>query len=62
MRNLHKKQQTNIRWTPAQLKEIERAARIESQRRGEVVERAALIRELALLGVEQILAKHEAAA
>ena len=56
MRSLHKKEATTIRWTPAQLKDIERAVQVETRRRGELVDRAALIRELAMAGVEKILA------
>lgn len=62
MQRLHKKAQVSVRWTPDQLREIERAARIESKRRGEIVERAALIRELTLAGVERILANQVVAA
>jgi hypothetical protein len=62
MQRLHKKAQTNVRWTPDQLREIEKAVRIESRRRGEIVERAALIRELTLAGVERILSEAQQAA
>lgn len=62
MQRLHKKAQISVRWTPDQLREIEKAARIESRRRGEIVERASLVRELTLQGVERILSDAQQAA
>jgi uncharacterized protein (DUF1778 family) len=61
-KRLHKTDKLTIRFTPDQSRSIDRAAKLESERRGELVEQSTLVREIALLGVEQILAKHEAAA
>ena len=62
MKALHKKARIAFRLTTAQRRDIDRAAKIESQRRGEFVEPGALARELTLQGVERILSKPQAAA
>jgi uncharacterized protein (DUF1778 family) len=62
MKRLHKTKHLGVRLTAEQERQLARAAKIESDRRGEIVRASELLREIAFLGIEQILAKHEAAA
>lgn len=56
MRSLVKKRPLFIRLTSQEAADVERAARIESRRRGELVGRSTLVRELAMPRVREIVA------
>jgi hypothetical protein len=56
MDDLLKSERLQMRLTPDQLDRIERAAAIVSRRRGELVDPSSLARELAVPGVNEILA------
>ncbi len=55
MKDLRKDEQLNIRIRGRVKRRIERAARIESRNRQEIVESGPLVVELALPGIERIL-------
>ena len=56
MKDLRKDDQLNIRIRRDMKRKIQSAARIESQRRQEIVEAGPLLLELGMPGIEQILA------
>ena len=56
MKDLRKDDQLNIRIRGDMKAKIQRAARIESQRRQQIVEAGPLLLELGMPGIEQILA------
>lgn len=55
-KSLHKKNRLTIRFTEEQARNLARAARFESERRGEIVDESTLARELIKAGLEPILA------
>lgn len=59
MSKLYKTARMTIRWSPDQFARIERAAKIESRRRGELIEPGALVREVTMPRIEEILAAAE---
>jgi hypothetical protein len=56
MDDLRKDETLNIRMTAKQKAKIRRAARVESRRREKIVEPGPLLLELAMSGIERILA------
>lgn len=56
MRHLVKTKELKIRLTSQEAADLERAARIESRRRGEIVGESTLLRELAMPRVRKLLA------
>jgi uncharacterized protein (DUF1778 family) len=54
-RSVHKKDRFLVRVTADQRRRLERAATIETQRRGELVGVATLLRELAMPRVDEII-------
>jgi hypothetical protein len=60
-KRLHKTDRLTIRLTPAQARDIDQAARLESDRRGEVVDPSTLVRELVVKAVSRILASQPTA-
>jgi hypothetical protein len=58
MRPLNKSERFTTRFTPEQALKIQRAAGVESQRRGERVDESAIIREGALSFADGILEGH----
>lgn len=59
MKDLRKDDQLNIRMQRQQKARIRRAAKIESRRRGQIVEPGPLLLELGMPGVDRILAEAE---
>lgn len=57
MKNLRKTGTLTIRISPDQRAKLGRAARVESQRKGETVDESTLARELMMAGVDSILAR-----
>lgn len=55
MRQLVKKHQVHVRLSPQEAAHLERAAHLESKRRGEIVGAATLLRELAMPRVREIV-------
>jgi hypothetical protein len=62
MSDLYKTERMTIRWSAEQLARIERAAEIQSRRKGELIEPGTLVRDLTMPGVDEILASVEATA
>jgi len=62
MRHLRKTRIKPIRFTPAQWRLVEQAARLESKRRGERVNESTLVRELALAAISAMQAPEAGAA
>lgn len=60
MRHLVKTKELKLRLTPQEAADLERAARLESRRRGELVGDSTLLRELAMPRVRKILAEAQA--
>lgn len=56
MKSLVKKKRLLVRLTSQEASEVERAARLESRRRGEIVGESTLLRELAMPRVREIIA------
>lgn len=56
MRRLVKKKELKLRLTTQDAADLEKAARLESQRRGEIVGESTLLRELAMPRVRELLA------
>ena len=56
MKRLHKTKHLGVRLTADQERQLARAAKLESDRRGEIVTPSELLRELAFTGIEKILA------
>ena len=61
-KRLHKTDRINVRLTPDQLRALERAARLESDRRGELVDESTLVREITMAAVDRILAERASSA
>lgn len=59
MSRLYKKERITVRMSSEQLGRLDRAAKIESRRRGEAVEPSQLFRETAMRGVDEIIATEE---
>lgn len=55
MNGLSKDARLTVRFSPVQLADLDSAAKIESQRRGEIVEPSTLLRELCMSAVRDIL-------
>lgn len=55
MSSLHKKARKTVRYTEEQAATVERAARVLSRQRGELVEDAQFIREASLERAQQVL-------
>lgn len=62
MRRLVKSKELKMRLTPQDAADLERAAKVESRKRGELVGESTLLRELAMPHVRQIVADAEQAA
>lgn len=62
MRRLVKSKELKVRLSPQDATELERAARAESRRRGELVGESTLLRELAMPHIRKIVAAEQAAA
>ncbi len=60
MRRLVKTKELKLRLTAQEASDLERAARIESRRRGELVGESTLLRELAMPRVRKIVAAETA--
>jgi len=60
LKSLVKKKRLLVRVTSQEASEVERAARIESRRRGEIVGESTLLRELAMPRVREIIAAEQA--
>jgi hypothetical protein len=56
MKRLVKKKRLLVRLSPQDAADVDRAARLESRRRGEVVGESTLLRELAMPKVRELLA------
>ena len=61
MKSLVKREAVRVRLTEADHRDLTEAAKRESQRRGEIVGNATLLRELGMEGVRQIIAARKAA-
>lgn len=59
MKSLVKKKRVLVRLTNQEAADLERAARLESKRRGEIVGDSTLLRELGMVAVDHILALAE---
>jgi len=60
VQDLRKTQLMSVRLAPGQLRAIKQAARLESRRRGEVVDESTLVRELALAAIAAMPAAESA--